>query len=400
MSQAHTANAFAYVAVRAGGARKFGVRQARTPAALAESLRMDNQLLLRHWRLPAWAARETGLGLKDHLILNEQLAQLLGRGVPLVEALEVAASTVRPGARARMTRLKELVASGSAFADACRTVGGFDNVTIAVYRGAERTGDLAGAAKQLAETARRRLAVSGKAATLMIYPAIVLSISVIVASLMLTLVVPRLGEALAQADIPLPVYSRVVMTVGTWMRDNAAWLLLGLAVIITGLVVARAAVGAAVQASMRRLPLMRDVVVAQESARFFSVMAAMTRSGVTLAEALGVANGAVSHPLLRKQLERLRTRLIEGGMLRLLIEDVQALPMATRRLLIAAERSGDLETVFSTLAADMAAEVERRSERLLAVMEPALIVTMFLIIGSLLMSIMLPMLTLSSRVGT
>jgi type II secretory pathway component PulF len=79
---------------------------------------------------------------------------------------------------------------------------------------------------------------------------------------------------------------------------------------------------------------------------------------------------------------------------------VQALPMATRRLLIAAERSGDLETVFSTLAADMAAEVERRSERLLAVMEPALIVTMFLIIGSLLMSIMLPMLTLSSRVGT
>lgn len=124
----------------------------------------------------------------------------------------------------------------------------------------------------------------------------------------------------------------------------------------------------------------------------------MTQSGVVLADALGVAEGAVSHPQLKQQLLRLRNRLIEGGVLRQLIDEVTALPLPTRRLLIAAERSGDLQQAFDTLAMDMAEEVERRSSRLLAVLEPALIVAMFLIIGTIVLAVMIPLITISSRV--
>jgi type II secretory pathway component PulF len=126
-----TPASFLYVAVRTGGGRKFGVRQARSAGALAESLRRESLLLLKWWQLPAWAAKDPGLTLKDHAALNEQLAQLLSRGVPLVEALEVTATTVRPAAKARVERMRELVAAGSSFADACRQVGGFDDATIA-----------------------------------------------------------------------------------------------------------------------------------------------------------------------------------------------------------------------------------------------------------------------------
>ena len=90
-------------------------------------------------------------------------------------------------------------------------VGGFDTVTIAVYRAAERTGDLAGAAKELSITMRRRIAIAGKAATLMIYPAIVMSISLIVATLMMLIVVPMMGDGLMKSDIPLPAFSKVVI---------------------------------------------------------------------------------------------------------------------------------------------------------------------------------------------
>lgn len=394
-----TSISFLYVAVRTGGGRKVGVRQARSAGALAESLRRESLLLLKWWKLPAWAAKDPGLTLKDHAALNEQLAQLLGRGVPLVEALEVTATTVRPAAKGRIERMRELVAAGHSFADACRSVGGFDDATIAVYRGAERTGDLAGAARRLSETMRRRLAVSGKAATLMIYPAIVLSISVVVAVLMMTLVVPRLGAALQEANVKLPKFSQIVMDSGAWMRDHATMLGIAFAALLALLLVARVAVMGFIGKVARRVPLLREVILAQESARFFAVMAAMTRSGVPLAEALGVANGTVGHPALRAQLERLRTRLIAGGLLRTLIEEVSALPLATRRLLIAAERSGDLETAFTSLSADMADEVDRRSQRLLSVLEPLLIVFMFLVIGSLLLAVLLPMLTISGRVA-
>ncbi len=391
-------NAFLYLAVRPGGGRKLGVRQAGSMPALAQSLRTDNQLLVKSWRVPAWFAPDQKLSLKDQGALNDQLAQLLSRGVPLVEALDVVTQTVRPATKPRMVRLRDLVQSGSSFADACKTVGGFDTVTIAVYRAAERTGDLSGAAKELSVTMRRRIAIAGKAATLMIYPAIVMSISLIVATLMMLVVVPMMGEGLMKSDIPLPAFSKVVIGTGMWMRENVMWLgILAGIVLILG-IVGRAAVLNLAQVSMRKLPIMRDVVIAQESARFFSVMGAMTKSGVPIADALGVANQALSHPVMRSQLERLRNRLIEGGLMRTLIEEVASLPIATRRLLIAAERSGDLENAFHTLAGDMSDEVERSSARLLAVLEPALIVFMFAIIGTLLIALMLPMITLTSKI--
>ena len=77
--------------------------------------------------------------------------------------------------------------------------------------------------------------------------------------------------------------------------------------------------------------------------------------------------------------------------MRQLIDTVTALPLPTRRLLIAAERSGDLESAFELLATDMAEEVERRSARLLAAMEPTMLVVMFFMIGSMVLSIMIPM---------
>jgi type II secretory pathway component PulF len=396
-SLATSTGSFFFVAAKTGGGRSVGLRQAPNERALAEVLRREKLLLLRSYRLPKWATKEQGLRLKDRAALNEQLGQLLSRGVPLVEALEVTASTVGGSAKPIIDKMRELVAAGSSFGDACQKTGKFDRVTVAVYRAAERTGDLAGASKQLAVNARRQLAVAGKAATLMIYPAIVLTIAILVSTLMLTVIVPKIGAALSGMHIELPGYSKLVIGLGTLMRANWFWLLVGVGTALILVIVLHKQVIALVQRLARRTPLMREVVLAQESARFFAVMAAMTRSGVPLADALGVANDAVGLPVLKRQLVTLRQKLIEGGVLRVLIENVTALPLATRRLLIAAERAGDLETAFDGLASDMADEVDRKATRLLAALEPLLIVCMFLIIASILLAIMVPLITLTSK---
>lgn len=392
-------SSFFYIAVGPGGGKKFGLRQARSPGALAENLRKDRLLLLKWYRMPGWAAPASTLTLTDQATLNEQLSQLLSRGVPLVESLEVVSATVRSGGKTRIDRIREMVAGGTSFADACRAVGGFDDVTIAVYRAAERTGDLSGAAKRLSESARRQMTVRGKAVTLMIYPMIVLSMSLMVSIFMLMFVVPRIGEALLASKVKMPFISKIVIGTGVWLRDNATAVGIGAAGVLVLALLLHKIIIAAMAVFMRRLPGLRGLVLAQESTRFFSVMAAMTRSGVPLAEALGVSNQAVTHPKLRGQLERLRERLVAGGLLRTLIEDVGSLPIATRRLLVAADRSGDMESAFTTLAADMAEEVDRTSTRLLAALEPMLIVFMFAIIGSLVIAILLPILSASKGIG-
>lgn len=339
------------------------------------------------------------MSLKDQAELNTQLAQLLTRGVPLVEALDVTSTAVASANRAVVIRMRDMVASGSSFADACQAAGVFDRVSIAVYRAAERTGDLGGAAKQLAGTARRTLQVRGKAGTLMLYPAIVMSISGAVILLVLTVIVPQIAKAFEGSGMQLPWFTKLIVAAGITLRDNAFFVFILVLGLITAAVFARKFIGAGLARLSRTVPYLRDVVLAQESARFFTVMASMTSSGVVLADALGVGINAISHPLLRRQLQTMQTKLIEGGILRQLIDGVTVLPMATRRLLIAAERSGDLTNVFETLAGDMADEVDRRSARLLAILEPMLIVLMFLVIGGLLLSLLLPMIKMAGGVA-
>jgi general secretion pathway protein F len=388
---------FLYLAVNAGGGRKLGLRSAASERALSETLRRDRLVLLRSWKVPGVATTQRELSLNDQAVLNDQLAQLLSRGVPLVEALEVVSSTVSPKARPRIERVRDLVAAGASFADSCKQTAIADHITVTVYRAAEQTGELDASARQLAANARRRLAISGKAVTLMIYPIIVLSISIVMSGFVLMVPVPKVAASMESLGVDLPWYTRLVVTVGNGLRDN-------LVVVVSVIVVLALVVGAArnqiargATSFARRLPLFRDVIMAQESARFFSVMAAMTRSGIPLADALGVANEAVGHAKLRRQLTSLRTRLVEGGVLRILIDTVDVLPLATRRLLIAAERSGDLDSAFEAQASDLTDEVDRRASRLLAALEPLLIVVMFLLIGSLVMSIMIPMLTMAGE---
>lgn len=389
-----------YLATTFSGTRKIGVRQARDQRHLAEQLRREQMVPTRVWTLPVGlsGSGSSKASLKNQAEVHLQLAQLLSRGVPLVEALEVTASAVAPAVRPRIERMRELVSAGSGFADAAQTVEVFDPITVAVYRASERSGDLAGAARQLMTTTRRQLAIAGKAITLIIYPAIVLSISIIVTTFLLMFVVPKIGSAIANAGGEIPTFTKLLITAGTFMRDQWAWVLAAFGLIITAAVVARAIIIAGIVALSRRLPFVRPVLEAQESARFFTVMAAMSRSGVTLADSLATANGAVSDPVLVKQLTRLRTKLVEGGVLRSLIQEVEALPLTTRRLLIAAERAGDLQEAFDTLADDATENLERRSARLMAALEPALIVMMFLMVGTLVLSIMTPLIKMAENV--
>lgn len=399
VSRAAPTTQYLYLAAKPDGGRTLGLRKARSSRHLSDDLRRQRLVALRSWSLPAWAGKADKVKLKDQAELHLQLAQLLTRAVPLVEALEVTASAVATTTRPKVDRMRELVAAGSSFSDACEAVGIFDRVTIAVYRSAERTGDLAGAAKQLANTTRRQLAITGKVGTLLIYPAIVLSLSVIVASFMLMVIVPRIGKAMESSGTELPWITRNMVALGTFLADNIAWVGLALALVAVVLVGMRMTIFRGIMRVARVLPVLKDVILTQESARFFTVMAAMTRGGVTLADALGVATNAIHHPRLRQQLALLRTRLIDGGVLRVLIDSVDVLPLATRRLLIAAERAGDLESAFDTLAEDMAEELDRRSTRALAALEPALIVFMFLMIGSLVLSIMIPLIKTAANAG-
>jgi len=397
-----TARTFWYSAVTSGGKKAAGLYSAPDRDALADALRERDLLLIRAWGLPFSVGGGGGSGstgpmpVKDEAALNRQLEILLDRGVPLVEALEVGEGVVSKPSAPRVAAMREAVASGSSYADAAAATGAFDEVAIGVYRAAERTGDLAPAAGRLADAAERRLKVRGKAITVTIYPAVVTTVSLTLLFGLLVFLVPQLAESVRDmgTGATVPAFSRVVFGLGEWLNQNLLAVLVALIGVVILLIGARRAVGKGLAVAGRRLGPIGALLRAVELARFFSVLAAMTRSGVPLADALASATVTIGDPKLRAQLEALRDDLVAGGVLRRLIEKVTELPASTRKLLVAAERSGDLDQAFDSLADHASAEVETRSERLLALMEPTVILLMFAVIAPIIIAIALPMLNL------
>ncbi|XHC24852.1 type II secretion system F family protein [Phycisphaerales bacterium ac7] len=401
-----TTSTYFYSAMKLTGGKARGVRSARDERQLSDELRGAGLLLVRTWKLPevfSGVAQGSGKGplpLSDEAALNNQLHVLLSRGVPLVEALEVGADVVSDRSSGRVQKLRELVAAGTSFAKACKEVGGFDEVAISVYKAAERTGDLAGAAGRLAEAAERRLAIRGKATTVMIYPAIVTLVSIALLAALLIFVVPSMAESVRSMmtegqSSQLPRISIIVFGLGEWMAANLLGVTLGAVTVLAILIVLRKSVIAGLIRLFSKVPAVAAMLMAAELTRFFSVIAAMTKSGVPLAEALETSTGSISDGKLRRQLEDTRKALMEGGVLRSLIEKIDALPLATRKLLVAAERSGDLDQAFDALSTNMAEELDTRSSRLLALMEPAVILTMFALLGPMVVAIALPMIKLN-----
>lgn len=387
---------FLFRAITSAGARTLGLRAAPDEGRLAEDLRREQMMLLKAWRLPLGRAPQWRLPLVDEAALHDQLATLLSRGVPLVEALEVAATVVSDRSKSRIHRLRDLVAAGTSFSDACDQAGGFDPVTIAVYRAAERTGDAAAAAKRLGLSARRRLGIRGKAITVMIYPAVVFAVSLLVFIGLLVFLVPMIAAQIRQMKTTTNAFSQAVFSVGEWINSHMGLSLAVVLVLLAAAVVMRRRLTASAMAAALRLPAVARLILSVEMTRFFSVMAAMVKSGVPLADALSTAAKVITAPRLREQLMGLQKGLVEGGLWRTLVERVDALPLAVRRLLIAAERAGDLDSAFDALSEDMAQEVEVRSARLLALLEPGAIILMFILIAPLILAIAIPLMTFRS----
>lgn len=397
--------AFLFQAAGADGSPKFGIRSATSERALAEGLGRERLILVRSFRLPkAFNPAPVGLlPLKDQTEIHTQFAQLISRAVPVAEALEVVEQTVSKRTSPTIAKMRNLVSQGTSFADACDATGSFDSTTTAVYRAAERSGDLAGAAQQLTVSTRRQRQVRERATTVMLYPAIVSVVGLLVGIFFLVVIVPQvvggLRSVVEGAGNQLPWYTELLSTLSDFLR--AEWLLISLltgAIAILAIVI-RKPLLALVATLFRTLPVARDLATESELARFFSVMSALSRAGVPVVDALGVAQGSVDDPTLNGQIGSMRKGLIDGGVMRVLIERVERFPIATRRLLIAAERSGDLDEALETLAADHTEAVELQTQRLLGVLEPALIVCIAIFIGGMVLAVMTPMLTITNSIG-
>jgi general secretion pathway protein F len=336
------------------------------------------------------------------LAFTRELATLLRAGLTLDRALEVLiglAATVPVAAL--LQTIRDSVRGGKSLSQAIdmhREV--FSRFYINIVRAGEAGGALGAVLGRLAETMERNKELRESVKAALIYPTILVCVAVASVMVLLVWVVPQFQQTFAQAGKALPLPTQIVIFVGTALRKY--WWLIALVVVAAVWLfrrrLARPEVRFRWDRRALRAPLLGDLLAKVEVARLARTLATLLGNGVTLLAGLSIVKDTMTNSVLASALDGVVTRLREGkGFGRPLIETGLYPRLATQMILVG-EESGRLEEMLHRVADVYDREVQMAIRRFLAVLEPALILSLAVLIGGIVLSILVGVMAMSELV--
>jgi general secretion pathway protein F len=376
-----------------------GVIVADTPRAAREQLR--SQGLSIHQLLPKREARGFSIRRRhgsQAITFYRELSTLLAVGIPLLEALDISASQHQGAFKMTLLSLRDRISTGHTLADAFRDHPGiFDDLSVTLTEVGESTGTLDAALSRLADFKERSSSLKNRVATALIYPAIVLGMSVLVSVLLMTVVVPNLLTTLVESGKPLPLPTRIVKSASDFLVGNW-WILLPAFIALIGItaIALRTAKGKRLFHGLQLwLPVLGPMIQKQAIVRIAVVMSTLLRSGVEFLRALEIARRSTANVILRDALQACESAIAAGGDIAPALQGTNAFPPVVVQVFSIGQQSGKLEELLDRLAADYDAQLQHATSRLTAILEPALILFLVAVVGLIGLATMLPLLEAS-----
>lgn len=332
-------------------------------------------------------------------VFTRELARLISAGVSLDRSLTILVSVSdNPVERELITRLIEDIRAGGTFADAIRARGApFGRLYINMVRAGEAGGALNVVLERLADYLEKSREFRASIGAALIYPAILLVVSLVSLVLLLTLVVPQFQRMFDEAGAALPLPTRVVIAVADWLQDYWWVLLLLLLALLLGIpkLMARPGIRQRWDEFVLSLagvgPLIRKI----EVARFSRTLATLLSNGVVLLTALNIVRETLGNMTLAKSVETISSSLKGGGTFSgPMLEDGE-FPKLACHMVRVGEETGRLDQMLMDVADIYDKEVSRSLTRLLSLMEPLLILTLGVLIAAIIFSILLALLSIN-----
>ncbi len=392
----------ARAALRSVGLQVLEIRPDRNSKSMAQSKQAIAGTPRGH---PALESLLRGRRVQERADAFDALATLLDSGVPLVEAVETLAATheghSRPLRRVLLLVREELRA-GKSLSEALKPhAGWFDPSEVAMVEAAQLAGTLAPTLTEIASRQARSAAVAQKLTSALAYPAIVSVVGVAVALFLATRTLPQLTAILTSASLDTPPLTAALMAIGgVFMRWWPAILLAMAGACLTIVFFGPRLMRLASPTSRRRIDLLVPLAIRRMSvARVLLRVADLLRAGVPLVEALrtvgpgcsGVSAGLGTVVMGAAQ------RLEEGEDLSSALAGPRAeawFDAESRRLIVVGEAGGDLAPILERLGERYERQTARLVDRLTALLEPAAVIVLAILVGTVVMAAVLPLLKL------
>ena len=340
--------------------------------------------------------------LKDRNVFFRQLANLIESGMPIVRALNtLREQTENPKMSEIIEELRESVQKGSDFAEALeKHPKVFPPMYTNLVRAGETGGSLEDSLWRLVAFGEQDEELRGKAFSAMVYPIFLFVIGTSAIFILVSFVFPKFIVIFEDFGSSLPLPTIIVMAICEFMGSFwwAVLLVMG-GIGYSFMRYARSEGGRArLDKQWLRLPVVGGVIQRYEMAKFARTLGTLFDNGVPVLSALRITADTLSNSAIAEEVMYVQGRVTEGESISDGLSNCQHFPPLVVNMIAIGEETGRLGSVTKRIADAYDMEVDRAVKSMTALLEPIMIVIMGVIIGGLVISMLLPMLTLSAQI--
>jgi general secretion pathway protein F len=327
-------------------------------------------------------------------MMTRQMATLLTAGFPLVTAIDtLIKQTGSPVFKKIISRIKESIEEGKSFAAALSDYPGtFSPVYINMIRAGEASGTLEIVLERLADISESQSALNSKIKAALAYPIFMALIGTVVLFLLLTFVVPNMTTIFSDMGQTLPLPTRILIGTSEFL---SSWWWVFILLIVAG------AYGFSafkktekgrliIDRLLLTFPVTGNLVLKLAVARFSRTLGSLLENGVSMMTALEVVRNVAGNTIIGDIIADATKEVEQGHELGVALSTAKIFPFLSIQMIKVGEQSGELETMLNKVADVYEKEVELNLVGMTALLEPAIILLMGVVVGFIVFSICLP----------
>ncbi len=393
------------------GQTKTDFLDAKNSEELASSLRQQGLFLISFQSEKSSQERTAGaltifnkVSLPEKLFFIRNLQVMITAGVSLPKAVQTLSLQAKSKYfKKALGEIKDKIIQGKSFSE---SLVGYPAVFSELFQNMIKVGEESGTLEQVLKNLARQLEkeqeLRSKIKGAMIYPLVIVSAMVLIGIAMLIFVVPQLAETFAELELSLPLTTRIVIFLGTFLREKWYWLPIIVFVVIFGVKqIVNTKLGKRVFDSMvLRIPIACSLIKQMNSANFARTLSSLTEAGVPLVRSLEIIAGTMNNVYFKESLLLAVDQVRKGAKLSEILRTNEKLylPIVIQMIEVG-EETGETARVLGELAGFLEEEVANAAKNISSLIEPLLMLLVGAAVGFFAVSMLQPMYSMLQGIG-